>query len=79
MNPFEFCRKLDAALARRKGSPVDEYENVSCEVCGDLMRRYIGPLPGAICTVCMEPTGEAECVRTMPLAITRSTLNERGH
>lgn len=73
-----FCRKLDEALARRKDSKIDVYSNVRCEVCGDLMRRYIGPLPGAICTVCMEPTGEAECVRVMPLAITRGTLNERG-
>lgn len=79
MNIFEFCKKLDAALERRKHGKFDDYENVVCEVCGDRIHRYIGPVPGIICTSCMEPTGEAECVRVMPLAITRGTMNERGH
>lgn len=79
MNAIEFCKRLDSALERRKGSKVDDYENVRCEVCGDIMRRYIGPVPGAICTMCLEPSGEGECVRVMPLAITRGTLNESGH
>jgi hypothetical protein len=72
-----FVKRLDCALANRRlpECRTDDYENIKCEVCGDMMRRYIGPLPGAICTVCLEPSGEAECVRTMPLAITRSTLS----
>lgn len=55
MTALEFCRKLDAALARRKGVSPDCHRSIRCEVCGDLMRIYNGPVPGAICTVCMEP------------------------
>lgn len=74
MTALEFCRKLDEALARRKGVSPDCHRNIRCEVCDDLMRIYNGPVPGAICNVCMEPSGEGECVRAMPLAITRGTL-----
>lgn len=76
MNAKEFCRRLDAALRNRIGAPRGELKDVKCEVCGDNIHNYNGPKSGIMCSTCMNPTGEGECVRFMPLAITRGTLNE---
>ncbi len=73
-SPLMFALRFEAVWKRRKDAKVDDYENTPCEVCGTVMRRYIGPLPGAICNVCLQDSGQSECVHVMPLAITRSTL-----
>lgn len=71
-----FCLKLDRALRNRQGAKVDDYADVHCEVCGDHIARYIGPNPGVICTTCLEISGEGACTRIMPLAITRSSIQD---
>lgn len=69
------CQRLDAALIKRVTGIVDDYENERCEVCQDLIRRYIGPKPGVICTTCL--TSYGGCNRIAPLAITRSAIREK--
>lgn len=66
---LEASKRLDAALVRRKDGRFDDYPNEHCEVCGDHIRRYIGPKPGVVCTNCLETTGQGQCVRFMPLVI----------
>ena len=71
-----FAMRFEAVWKRRKGAEVDCWHDVKCEVCGDLMRTYNGPKPGVICNVCLLDSGQGECVRVMPLAITRSAIRE---
>lgn len=77
LTTIEFCRRLDAALAQ-KPQVHDERRNIACEVCGDNIGWYIGPVPGVICSNCLQLSGEGLCTRVLPLAITRGTLNESG-
>jgi len=72
--------RLDAALRQRREcqDPPDLYRNVKCEVCWSNIHLYEGKPQGIICSTCLEPTGEGACTRMMPLAITRSTMNEHG-
>jgi len=73
---IKFAKLLDAALEKRKGAETGQLSNVVCEVCGDNIRRYIGPISGIVCHECMTCSGVGLCTRHEPLAITRSSLNE---
>lgn len=70
-----FILRLDSALAKRRGeTKTVEGERRQCEGCFQWIPRYEGPEPGVLCQICL--TAQISCTRIMPLAITRSTLNE---
>jgi len=73
---LRFVQRLDSALKRRKGAKVVALANAKCEVCGDNMRRYIGPEYGIVCSTCMDFSSSSGCTRIEPLVITRSSIRE---
>ena len=83
---YLLIKRLDAALRARKEArdaaklageelTTQEFKNVRCAVCLQNIPRYIGLEIGIICSDCYESSNC--CTRVMPLAITRSTMNER--
>lgn len=73
-----FLLRFESAVRKRfvKDNPMLENVEVHCEACLQKIPRYIGPKNGILCSVCLATMNC--CTRIMPLAITRSSIQEDG-